>query len=171
MLKYAERGRLASLIPLYGVVGGVDLCRDALGTNAFLGIGETVRVESFDQLSAFPVDLFHRGAGGKAEPVVGGEDVWRIFPGDEGGGCGTPPRGPPCGRLFRRAPLLRPAPLLGGALPGCLERPPEGLATLAACTYSVAEALVFLQAGDEALGEAPQTARDAHCSFLSPGSM
>src|SRR5919112_1911915 len=162
---------LAPLIALYGVVGGVDLCRDALGTNAFLGVGETVGVEAFDQLPAFPVDLFHRNAGGEAEPVVGGEDVWRIFPGDEGGGRSPPPRGPPCGRLFRRAALFRPAPLLGGTLPGCLECPPEGLATLAAGTYSVAEALVFLQAGDETLGEASQTARDAHCSFLSPGSM
>src|SRR5215203_2085842 len=99
----------------YGVVGDVDLRRDALGAGAFLRVGETIWMEALDQLSAFPVHFFHGSAGGEAEPVVGGQDVGRVSPRDESGGRGPPPRGPSFGRLLCGAPLLRPAPLLGAA--------------------------------------------------------
>src|ERR687893_744161 len=163
------RQRAASYryVAFYGVVGGVDLCRYALGTDSLLRVRETIRVEALDQLSAFPVHFFHGCAGDEAEPVVGGQDVWRVFPGGKCGGRGPPSRGPFCSRRFCGAALLRLAPLLGGAFPGCFERSPQDLTTLAAGTEPFPEALVFLQAGDKTLGEAPQAARDAHCSFSS----
>src|SRR5919107_175033 len=157
-------------VAFYGVVGGVDLCRYVLGTDSLLRVGETIRVEALDQLSAFPVYFFHGSAGDEAEPVVGGQDVRRVFLGGEGGGRGAPAPGLFCGRLLCCPAFLRLAPLLGGAFPGRFESSPQGLATLTPGAEPFAEALVLLQAGDETLGEAPQAARDAHCSFLSSGS-
>src|SRR5215217_4383950 len=163
----------------YGVVGGVDLRRDALCPDALFGVGETVGVEALDQLPAFPVHLVHGGAGREAQPVVGGEDACRVAQRGEGG-----PRGPPTGvpvlrtagapivfcGLFRHAALFGPAPLFGGAPPGRFEGLPKGLAALAAAYQPFAKAIVCLQAGDETLGETPQAAWDAHGSFLSPVS-
>src|SRR5919107_2111146 len=170
MLKCAVWGSLDFPKPLYSVVGGVDLCRYALGAGPLVRVGETIRMGALDQLSAFPVYFFHGSAGDEAEPVVGGQNVRRVFPGGEGGGRGPPAPALFCGRLLCSAAFLRLAPLLGGAFPGRFESSPQGLATLAPRTEPFAEALVLLQAGDETLGEAPQAARDAHCSFLSSGS-
>src|SRR5919112_4644178 len=108
-----QRAALYRYVAFYGVVGGVDLCRYALGTDSLLRVGETIRVEALDQLSAFPVHFLHGGAGDETEPVVGGQDVGRIFPGDERGGRGPPSPGLFCGRLLLcGAALLRLAPLL-----------------------------------------------------------
>src|SRR5215210_4347788 len=99
-------------VAFYGVVGGVDLCRYALGTDSLLRVGETIRMEALDQLSAFPVYFFHGSAGDEAEPVVGSQDVGRVFPGGECGGRGPPSPVLFCGRLLCGAALLRLAPLL-----------------------------------------------------------
>jgi hypothetical protein len=50
----------------YGIVGGVDLCRYAFGSESLLRVGETIRVEALDQLSAFPIYFFHGSAGDEA---------------------------------------------------------------------------------------------------------
>jgi hypothetical protein len=47
-------------------MSGVDLCRYALGTESLLRVGETIRVEALDQLSAFSVYFFHGSAGDEA---------------------------------------------------------------------------------------------------------
>ncbi len=55
LLKCAVWGRLAFPKPLYCVVGDVDLCRYAFGTESLLRVGEKIRVEALVQLSAFAV--------------------------------------------------------------------------------------------------------------------
>ena len=167
----------AENVAFYGVVGDVDLRRDALCPDALLGVGETVGMEALDQFPAFPVHLIHGGAWGEAQPVVGGEDVGRIAKRGKRGRRCPPTRVPVlstasillCG-LFCHAALFGPTPLFGGTPPGRFEGIPEGLATLAAAYQPFAEAIVRLQAGYETLGETPQTAWDAHGSFLSPAS-
>ncbi len=73
-----------------GVVGTVDLGCQPLGFDAFASVGETIGVESFDQLPALAMNLLDGCAWIEAQPVVGGEYVEGIFSRDEARGGGAP---------------------------------------------------------------------------------